>query len=55
MRDTRLYSSAYYRDQVNNYLQQLQAVEPESEEYKRLRRYIAVTQQYLNDAEKAGL
>ena len=54
MRDTRLYSAAYYVEQLNKYRVQFsEAVEPD--EIARLARWIATTEQYIADALKAGL
>ena len=54
MRDTRLYSSAYYESQLANYENQM-AHEENTAERERLDRYIKVTKQYLAEAKKAGL
>ena len=57
MRDTRLYSSAYYRQQLADYRAQwgLTFVTNDEVQRARLLRWIATTEQYIIDAKKAGL
>jgi hypothetical protein len=54
MRDNRTYSSAYYEQQLNQYRNQL-TTETDVNNKLRLQRWIATTQQYLNDAKEQGL
>jgi hypothetical protein len=57
MGDTRLYSSAYYRQQLADYRAQwgLTFVTNDEVQRARLLRWIVTTEQYIIDAKKAGL
>ena len=55
MRDTRLYSSAIYEADLQKYKAQLDEPGLDSDAIARLERWIAVTQEYLEAAKKAGL
>jgi hypothetical protein len=54
MRDTRLYSSAFYESQLADYENQM-AHEENTEQRERLSRWIHTTKEYLAEAKKAGL